>query len=113
MLKFSYGLLAATLGLCLTAGAASAQQVRISYQSLNLADPHDAAVFDHRVQAAARRFCDAAVEAPLDLSANHACRTAVREEVQAKLPSAERLAWAQGAWAQGGRPSVAIASVDR
>ena len=105
MYTFSNRVLAATAGLCLMSGVASAQEMHISYQGLDLARSADAAVFQTRVDAAAEALCRSHVSNMLDGAAVGACRRAVEEEAEAALPEVQRQAFARGRLA--GRDIVA------
>ncbi len=95
MFKFSNRALAVTAGFCLMSGAASAQEMHISYRGLDLARPADAAIFKARVDSAATRFCIAYVGRPIDLNGQASCERAISDEAQAKLPLDQRNAFAR------------------
>lgn len=78
--------LVAALTVGLAAGAASAQEARISWGDLDLSSAAGADAFDARVEAAARKLCRNA-RAPGTLINDRAwCRAAVRAEAVRLLP---------------------------
>lgn len=78
--------LVAAVGVTLAAGAASAQEARISWGDLDLSSAAGADAFDTRVEAAARKLCRRA-RAPGTLINDRAwCRAAVRAEAVRLLP---------------------------
>lgn len=77
--------LAAILSLAV-AGSASAQEARIRWGDLDMSSAAGAAVFDARVEAAARKLCREA-RAPGSLTSDRAfCRAAVQAEAVRLLP---------------------------
>ena len=71
-----------------TAHAASHVPAAVRIADLNLASPDGRAAFDHRLGAAARKFCSS--ETTLDLKAG--CEAGVRSEVTEKAAGQVRLA---------------------
>lgn len=78
--------LAALAAACALAGGASAE-TRIAWSDLDLSSPYGAAVFDVRVDAAARRACRGARAPGSRISDRAFCTAAVREEAVRALPA--------------------------
>ena len=75
----------------LVCGSASAQSVRISVGELST--PEAVLAFDHRLEAAAQRFCGSRYTLT-DLSGRAACLKGVRDEALEQLTPAERETYA-------------------
>ncbi|WP_420477836.1 UrcA family protein [Brevundimonas sp. FT23028] len=76
------------------AGAASAQEARISWADLNLSTAAGAAAFDQRVEAAARELCRHARRPGSRLGDRGFCQAAVRREAIRQLPGAAQVDYA-------------------
>ena len=80
--------LVAVLAVCLTAGAASAQDARVQWGDLDLSSVAGADAFDARVSTAASRLCRGVRRPGSRLSDRTFCRAAVRAEAVRLLPGA-------------------------
>ena len=84
---------AATLGVALlpwiALSVAHAETATIRISDLNMSQPAQVAVFDRRVDAAARKLCDG-ITPMADLASTTVCKRAVREEAMDKLSQAQR-----------------------
>lgn len=89
-------LLAGGLALAIALPAAAAS---VSYADLDLSKPADAATFNARLDAAAKKACAGANTVQLDGNRRVTCKQTVRERVIAGLPEASRAALA------GARPA--------
>lgn len=74
-----------------TAGAASAQDLRIAYGDLDLSTASGAQQFDRRVNRAVRTACQGG-----SLRETAQCAAALRAEIQSLLPSVRREEYARG-----------------
>lgn len=74
-----------------TAGAASAQDVRVAYGDLDLSTASGAQQFDRRVNRAVRTACQGG-----SLRETAQCAAALRAEIQSLLPSVRREEYARG-----------------
>ena len=83
---------AAAFGLAL-AGAAMAQDVKLSYADLDLSQPADAATFSHRLDAAAASYC--AGQPQVNAGAHARCLADARSNFTALLPTSKRDAYQQ------------------
>lgn len=80
----------AALAALSSAGAASAQEVRIPYGDLDLGSGAGAAAFESRVDRAAQRLCRDARAPGSRISDRTYCLDAARQEAFARLPDAKR-----------------------
>ena len=86
--------LVAVLTVSLAAGAASAQEARISWGDLDLSSAAGADAFDARVSAAADRMCRGVKRPGSRINDRAFCRAAVRSEAIRQLPGAVQVDYA-------------------
>ena len=90
----TFASLVAVLTVSLAAGAASAQDARISWGDLDLSTAAGATAFDARVSAAAARMCRGAKRPASRISDREFCRAAIRREAVRLLPGAVQVDYA-------------------
>ena len=82
----TFASLVAALTVGLAAGAASAQEARISWSDLDLSSAAGADAFDARIAAAARKLCRSARSPGRLINDRAWCRAAVQAEAVRQLP---------------------------
>lgn len=78
-----------------SAGAATAQDMRVAWGDLDLGSPAGVEAFDKRVEAASQRFCRRPQRASSLIPRPQECREMVRRAAVAQLPRITQLDYAQ------------------
>ena len=86
--------LVAALSVSFAAGSACAQEARVQWGDLDLANPAGAAAFDARVSAAASRMCRGVKRPGSRINDRAFCRAAFRDEAVRQLPGAAQVDYA-------------------